>query len=50
VETIQRLTGVDPNFGEEVERLRLSIRNWPIEEPIAGSKPSAISRNDQPQA
>jgi chromosomal replication initiator protein len=50
VETIQRLTGVDPNFGEEVERLRLSIRNWPIEEPIAGSKPGAISRNDQPQA
>ncbi len=50
VETIQRLTGVDPNFGEEVERLRLSIRNWPIEAPIAGSKPGASTSSDQPQA
>ncbi|MEQ1863111.1 MAG: chromosomal replication initiator protein DnaA [Micropepsaceae bacterium] len=50
VETIQRLTSVDPNFGEEVERLRLSIRNWPIETPIAGLKPAASAASDQPQA
>lgn len=31
VETITRLTGMDPNFAEEVEQLRLSIRNWPVE-------------------
>ena len=31
VETIQRLTSIDPTFAEEVERLRLSIRNWPVE-------------------
>jgi chromosomal replication initiator protein len=50
VETIQRLTGVDPGFGEEVERLRLSIRNWPIEAPITGSKAGANAGSDQPQA
>lgn len=31
VETIQRLTSIDPTFAEEVEQLRLSIRNWPVE-------------------
>lgn len=31
VETIQRLTGIDAGFAEEVEQLRLSIRNWPVE-------------------
>ncbi|MBU6155436.1 MAG: chromosomal replication initiator protein DnaA [Alphaproteobacteria bacterium] len=31
VETIQRLTSIDPTFAEEVERLRLSIRNWPVD-------------------
>ena len=50
VETIQRLTGVDPSFGEEVERLRLSIRNWPIEAPIAGCEAGGSSAtSDQPQ-
>ena len=50
VETIQRLTGLDSNFGEEVERLRLSIRNWPIEPPSGGAKPGASAGNDQPHA
>jgi chromosomal replication initiator protein len=50
VETITRLTGVDPAFGEEVERLRLSIRNWPVEGPITSMKPGASAGNDQPQA
>ena len=49
VETIQRMSGLDPAFAEEVERLRLSIRNWPIEAPIAGAKPSADPDNEQPQ-
>ena len=31
VETIQRLTSIDPTFAEEVEQLRLSIRTWPVE-------------------
>jgi chromosomal replication initiator protein len=30
-ETIERLTSIDPSFAEEVEQLRLSIRNWPVE-------------------
>ena len=49
VETIQRLTGLDPAFGEEVERLRLSIRNWPIEAPVGAVKPGATAEGDQPQ-
>lgn len=31
VETITRLCSMDPTFAEEVEQLRLSIRNWPVE-------------------
>lgn len=50
VETITRLTGLDPNFAEEVERLRLSIRNWPIEPIAAGVKPGTSGGSDQPQA
>jgi len=50
VETIQRLTGVDPGFADEVEQLRLSIRNWPLDGPQAGSKSASSPDNDQPQA
>lgn len=54
VETIQRLTGVDPAFADEVEQLRLSIRNWPVDGPATPSKPDAKADakadNDQPQA
>ena len=49
VETIQRLIGLDPAFGEEVEQLRLSIRNWPIEGPSAGAKPGASKESEHPQ-
>jgi len=49
VETITRLIGVDPTFGEEVERLRLSIRNWPIEGGSASVRPGASADGDQPQ-
>jgi chromosomal replication initiator protein len=34
-ETIERLTAIDPSFAEEVEQLRLSIRNWPVEGVVA---------------
>lgn len=50
VETIQRLTGIDPTFAEEVERLRLSIRNWPIEGQSGTSKPPASNDGDVSQA
>ena len=30
-ETIERLTAIDPTFADEVEQLRLSIRNWPVD-------------------
>ncbi|MCE9524093.1 MAG: chromosomal replication initiator protein DnaA [Alphaproteobacteria bacterium] len=49
VETIQRLTGLDPAFGEEVERLRLSIRNWPIEASVTIAKPSANAEGEPAQ-
>jgi chromosomal replication initiator protein len=41
VETIQRLTSIDPTFAEEVERLRLSIRNWPVDGGSNPPRPSA---------
>ena len=50
VETIQRMSGLDPAFAEEVERLRLSIRNWPIETPNSTTKPSVDDEPEQPQA
>jgi chromosomal replication initiator protein len=43
VETIQRLTSMDPTFAEEVEQLRLSIRNWPVEGVGAGLRPVAAT-------
>jgi chromosomal replication initiator protein len=48
VETIQRLKGVDPAFGEEVEQLRLSIRNWPIEGGSAGARQAGTDDGDHP--
>ena len=49
VETIQRMSALDPAFAEEVERLRLSIRNWPIEAPISGTKAATDGDQEQPQ-
>jgi hypothetical protein len=48
VDTIQRLIGIDPVFAEEVEQLRLSIRNWPIEAASPGGRPG--TSNDAQQA
>lgn len=48
VDTIQRLIGIDPTFAEEVEQLRLSIRNWPIEAGSPGVRPGGT--NDAAQA
>jgi chromosomal replication initiator protein len=50
VETIQRLTSMDPGFAEEVEQLRLSIRNWPVEGQGAGLRPGAAAEETQPPA
>jgi chromosomal replication initiator protein len=50
VETIQRLAGNEPNFAEEVEQLRLSIRNWPIEGVSSGQRPVPAPESDHPQA
>jgi chromosomal replication initiator protein len=50
VETIQRLVSIDPAFAEEVEQLRLSIRNWPVEPPPGGPKPASGAHGDQAQA
>lgn len=47
VETIQRLTSMDPTFAEEVEQLRLSIRNWPVEGVGAGLRPIAAAEETQ---
>lgn len=49
VETIQRLTGVDSSFGEEVEQLRLSIRNWPVEGLSTVAKQEASAEGDASQ-
>lgn len=49
VETIQRLTSMDPGFAEEVESLRLSIRNWPLEGIQGGLRPGAQAEETQPQ-
>ena len=50
VETIQRLTGTDAGFAEEVEQLRLSIRNWPLEGVVGPSKASSTQDVDSPAA
>ena len=49
VETIQRLTGIDPSFAEEVEQLRLSIRNWPIEGGSMPQRPGQGAEGDTSQ-
>lgn len=49
VETIQRLTSMDSAFAEEVEQLRLSIRNWPVEAGQTGLRPAASGEESQPQ-
>ncbi len=49
VETIQRLTAMDPAFADEVEQLRLSIRNWPTEGSSAGLRPGAPAEGDNAQ-
>lgn len=50
VETIQRLCKMDQAFAEEVEQLRLSIRNWPIDSPSTPPKPGSDEDGDQPRA
>jgi chromosomal replication initiator protein len=50
VETIQRLTGLDPAFKEEVEQLRLSIRNWPIEGLTSSLRPGPTTEPSPPTA
>ena len=50
VETIQRLTAIDPAFAEEVEQLRLSIRNWPVEGISSVQRPGSGSEGDATQA
>jgi chromosomal replication initiator protein len=50
VETIQRLISMDSAFAEEVEQLRLSIRNWPVEGQGAGLRPGAAGEETQPPA
>lgn len=49
VETIQRLTSIDPAFAEEVEQLRLSIRNWPVEGISSVQRPGSGSEGDTTQ-
>ena len=49
VETIQRFTGTDPSFREEVEQLRLSIRNWPIEGASSQLRQGQAPEVDAPQ-
>jgi chromosomal replication initiator protein len=50
VETITRLTGIDATFAEEVEQLRLSIRNWPVEGLSTVAKAEAAPDADSTQA
>jgi chromosomal replication initiator protein len=49
VSTVKAFIGTDPHFAEEVEGLRLSIRNWPVEQgsgdPKSGTPPAPF----QPQ-
>jgi hypothetical protein len=49
VETIERLTTMDSSFADEVEQLRLSIRNWPTDASSAASRPGAQADGDQAQ-
>jgi chromosomal replication initiator protein len=49
VETIQRLIAMDPAFADEVEQLRLSIRNWPVEASSTGLRPGVSAEGGQAQ-
>jgi chromosomal replication initiator protein len=49
VETIERLTTMDPTFADEVEQQRLSIRNWPTDASSGGVRPGAQVEGDQAQ-
>ncbi len=49
VETIDRLTTMDPAFADEVEQQRLSIRNWPTDASSGGLRPGAQTEGDQAQ-
>jgi hypothetical protein len=40
---------MDPAFADEVEQLRLSIRNWPADGSSGGLRPGAQADGDQPQ-
>lgn len=50
VETITRLIAVEPAFAEEVEQLRLSIRNWPVEGLSTVARGAGASEGDATQA
>jgi hypothetical protein len=40
---------MDPAFADEVEQLRLSIRNWPTEGSSASLRPGAPAEGDNAQ-
>lgn len=50
VETIQRLTGMDPAFADEVEQLRLSIRNWPVDASSGNLRPGVSTEGEPAQS
>jgi chromosomal replication initiator protein len=49
VTTVKNFIGSDPHFAEEVEGLRLSIRNWPVEQGIGEAKTGLAPSPLQPQ-
>jgi chromosomal replication initiator protein len=49
VTTVKNFIGSDPHFAEEVEGLRLSIRNWPVEQGIGEAKTGLTPSPLQPQ-
>jgi len=49
VTTVKTFIGTDPHFAEEVEGLRLSIRNWPVDQGSSDPKTSTPPAPFQPQ-
>ncbi len=49
VSTVKAFIGTDPHFAEEVEGLRLSIRNWPVEQGSGDAKAGTPPAPFQPQ-
>ena len=49
VTTVKNFCESDPHFAEEVEGLRLSIRNWPVEATSGEGKTALGSALIQPQ-